>query len=389
MTLLAFPAQNSGIDEPVQGACLALPIAGRANCKIRFAGGDNPGPFLSINEAVCWIGELIEGGKKIRAVCIEGPGDALADPQSLLKSIDVLEKRCPEIEIRLTTIGLGAAEWASALAEKGISRVTLLTDAVDAETARRIFAWIRPGKRTVALPEAVNILLEQQREAVRAFHRAGIAVHLQTTVYPGVNDQHVGSIAREMAALGACSITMRPFTVDTGDEAGNMEAAGMGSCTSSVLSAAQEAASPFLEVVDYQENIIPLPQEECTGFAGTFLSKPSRERPNIAVTSSNGMDVDLHLGQASRILIYGPRDDGPVCLLEARQAPEAGRGIQRWRTLAEKCLYDCFILLVANAGEKPKEVLSGMGIQVIVCEDNIEGMVDVLYGGGKKKKQCK
>ncbi len=389
MTLRTFPDQKSAIDEPVQNACLTLPIAGRANCKVRFAGAETRGHFLSIHEAVYLTGDLLKNGKKFQAVCIEGPGDALADPQDLLKSIDVLEKTFPEIEIRLTTNGLGAAEWASALAEKRINRITLLTDAVDAETARKIFAWIRPGKRTIALPEAVNILLEQQRKAVPAFHQAGIAVHLQTTVYPGMNDQHVSSIAREMAALGAGSITIRPFMVDAGVEARDMEEAIMESCAPSVLLAAQAAASPFLEVIDYQENTIPLPQGECAGSAGTFLSKPTCDRPNIAVTSSNGMDVDLHLGQASRILIYGPREDGPACLLEARQAPEAGQGPLRWQALARECLHDCFILLVANAGKKPKQVLAEMGIQVIVCEDNIEGMVDVLYGGGKKKKLCR
>ena len=28
------------------------------------------------------------------------------------------------------------------------------------------------------------------------------------------------------------------------------------------------------------------------------LPRPSRERPNLAVVSSNGLEVDLHLGEA-------------------------------------------------------------------------------------------
>ena len=107
----------------------------------------------------------------------------------------------------------------------------------------------------------------------------------------------------------------------------------------------------------------------------------------MAVVSSGGMDVDLHLGQAKTLLIYGPREDGLTCLLETRQAPPAGSGEDRWDQLAAT-LHDCFALLAASAGERPRAVLAGHGIRVLLTEDNIEGSVDVLYGGGKKKK-CK
>ena len=107
----------------------------------------------------------------------------------------------------------------------------------------------------------------------------------------------------------------------------------------------------------------------------------------MAVVSGSGMDVDLHLGQAKTILIYGPREDGLTCLLETRQAPAAGSGEGRWDELAST-LHDCFALLAASAGERPREVLGGHGIRVLLTEDNIEGTVDVLYGGGKQKK-CK
>ena len=43
--------------------------------------------------------------------------------------------------------------------------------------------------------------------------------------------------------------------------------------------------------------------------------------------------------------------------------------------------------LAANAGETPRQELDRAGITVIRIEDNIEGTVDVLYGGGKKGKK--
>lgn len=99
------------------------------------------------------------------------------------------------------------------------------------------------------------------------------------------------------------------------------------------------------------------------------------------------MDVDLHLGHAVKVLIYGPRGDGLACLLEARELPEPGTGARRWKDLAS-VIKDCFAILTASAGENPRKILTENGVRVVVTEENIEGCVDVLYGGGKKGK-CK
>jgi nitrogen fixation protein NifB len=99
------------------------------------------------------------------------------------------------------------------------------------------------------------------------------------------------------------------------------------------------------------------------------------------------MDIDLHLGQAIKALIYGPREDGLPCLLEVRDLPEPGGGEGRWQKVSE-ILDDCFVLLAESAGQKPREILGTSGLPIVLIDDNVEGTVDVLYGGGKKGK-CK
>jgi nitrogen fixation protein NifB len=98
--------------------------------------------------------------------------------------------------------------------------------------------------------------------------------------------------------------------------------------------------------------------------------------------------VDLHLGHAIKAMVYGPRGDGLACLLGVRDLPEPGSGAQRWETLAET-LSDCFVLLTASAGENPRKILSRKGLSVLITDGEIEGTVDVLYGGGKKGKKNK
>ncbi|HER63369.1 MAG TPA: hypothetical protein ENO11_05265 [Desulfobacteraceae bacterium] len=118
------------------------------------------------------------------------------------------------------------------------------------------------------------------------------------------------------------------------------------------------------------------------------MPRPTGARPNVAVLSANGMDIDLHLGQAIKALIYGHREDGLPCLLQARDLPEPGSGDTRWQQVAA-ILDDCFVLLAAYAGKKPREILASHGLPLLLMEDNVEGTVDALYGGGREGKRKK
>ena len=360
---------------------LILSAAPQANNRKRFGEVKKPDPALLPDEAVAWIGDLIKGGKEINGINISGPGDALAAPHTLLFLLDLLKEKYPNCPVKLTTIGLNVALLAADLANKGLTLVNLQVEAVSLDTLKMIYAWIRPDKRTVPLPEVIAFLLQEQERAITALKDAGIRVNIQTTIYPGINDEHISAIAEKAASWGASSITLLPFQPVSEEE--KLEA-----CETALLEAGKKAAAVHLEVIDDDDVFLPPPSGRDFQNATTLLPKPSKERPNVAVVSASGMDVDLHLGQADRVLIYGPREDGLTCLLESRTAPEVGSGDSRWQALAKECLFDCFALLATNAGQNPQKVLADMGIKVLLTEENIEGTVDVLYGGGKKKK-CK
>jgi nitrogen fixation protein NifB len=105
---------------------------------------------------------------------------------------------------------------------------------------------------------------------------------------------------------------------------------------------------------------------------------PQGLRPLVAVASSTGKTVDTHLGQAREFRIYG-RDGGMVGLIGTRPAPAPGGGNMRWEGVAE-VLSDCAYLLVASAGQKPLEVLSASGLDVVEAEGFVLSLVRQLYG---------
>lgn len=319
---------------------------------------------------------------EITMVAITGPGDPLATPGITLSAVEQIRARYPGLKIGLKTLGIGSDKLAGDLAQAGVDYIEMQVDGVRAEILEKIYAWIRPGPKTLKISEAVKLLLKEQRNGIPTLKFHTIDVSILTTLYPGYNIDHVTKIAVEMMELGSKSMSLLPYTPEPGAEV------DLDSPDSKILQEAAEKAGRHLPIVEP----VLLPP---TGHLGNealsdppYRAKPSKQRPNVAVVSSNGIDIDLHLGQAIRFLIYGPREDGLPCLLGTRDAPEPGTGKDRWQNVAT-LLADCFILLAAGAGETPRRILGETGLKVHLAEDNIEGLVDALYGGGKKCKKDK
>jgi len=384
MNVIPFPR---AVPEAVQDVLL-LPIAPQACCGLRFSLGKKAIQALSPSDALAEVGRH----KGLAGVELGGPGDPLATVAATLETIALLKSQYPTLEISLTTLGIGGGQCAADLAVAGLTSINLLVDALDTATAEKLYAWIRPGKKTLPLEKTVGLLLDEQRKTVQVMAASGIGVAVRTTVYPGINAHQVVTIAEAMKELGAKEMELLPFSPGPG------QADVPPPATRVHMEQIGKLTSPFLATTIHQ---VPVTECGCdcgpdcgTGSAcgcsaaaplRIGLPKPSAERPRVAVASATGMDVDLHLGQAKTLLIYGPRADGLTCLLETRQAPAAGSGETRWEQLAD-ILHDCFVLLAASAGQRPREVLASRGIRVLVTEENIEGAVDVLYGGGKKSR---
>jgi nitrogen fixation protein NifB len=378
MNRTANDKEHSCIGPDPHPGIVVLPVAPRINHRIRFDQlQSHKETHVLPQTAVAMVTELRSKGSKVDAVLIHGPGDPLADIQIPLETIVSVKKSFPELKIVVRTLGIGGLQHADKLQQAGVSEVEMLVDGVDPAILEKLYAWIRPSFKTLKLSEAAAILCAEQAQAIQAFKDAGLLVRIITTLYPTANDDHLELLARRVTDLGADEMILHPY-----------------SCPPEADIVLPEA-DPVLvgTLIGTLANILPVTQGRPAAILSTVmdgatpsLPKPRKDRPNVAVVSSNGMDIDLHLGQAPQLLVYGPRDDGLNCLLECRPAPEAGAGDDRWDILAGR-IPDCFALLAASAGERPRRILDSHGIQVIITQENIEGTVDLLYGGGKKGKR--
>jgi len=318
----------------------------------------------------------------ISMVSISGPGDPLATPDITLAVISQIRAKYPHVRIGLRTLGIGSDKLAGELAKAGLDYIEMEVNGVRADVLQKLYAWIRPGQKTLKIEDSVELLIKEQKNGVPALKFHDIDVVISTTLYPGYNTDHIVKVSSEMQELGADAIAITPYESHPEAEV------GLETPSAQTIESVEEKASGYLKLVD------PLLTQQNEKTAQLIASqkkkllnpRPSRVKPNVAVVSSNGIDVDLHLGHAVKFLIYGRRSDGLACLLEARNAPKPGSGGSRWQQVS-KVLNDCFVLLVASAGETPRKTLADNGLQIVITEDNIEGTVDVLYGGGKRGKK--
>jgi nitrogen fixation protein NifB len=115
------------------------------------------------------------------------------------------------------------------------------------------------------------------------------------------------------------------------------------------------------------------------------VSGPTESRPCVAVATTDGAEVNEHLGHATKFLVYKAAG-GHGRMEGVRDAPPKGGGGSRWAALAE-VLPDCFALLVADAGDSPRQALYELGIEVRSMPGAaIEDAVADALGLQKKKR---
>ncbi len=377
-----------------------LPVAPRCNIQCKFCNRQfdcvnesRPGvtsAVLSPAQAMVYLQEAIGEKPYIKVVGIAGPGDPFANAAETLETFERVRSRYPEMMLCVATNGLNLLPYLDDLRRLQVSHVTITVNAVDPKIGEQIYSWMRIGKKVVRSRDGVPILLERQRAAVQGLKQRGIIVKINSILLPGINEDHIVSVAREMAGLNVDVFNCMPYYPSSGSAFEclaepspqmvadlRMQAARyvkqMTHCTrcrSDAVGLLGEAASEKLMAA----------LKNCRHLAAAdAAAHPISPKPCVAVASMEGVLINQHLGEAGKLLIYGEKD-GRIGLIESRPTPAPGSGMRRWQELA-RILNDCRMVLVSGAGESPSRVLRGSGIEVLTCEGLIEEAVRRVFAG--------
>jgi len=345
---------------------------------------------LSPWQAFSYLEDLLSERDNISVVGIAGPGDPFANPDETLKTLELVRRRYPEMMLCLATNGLNILPYVNDIVDLKVSHVSITVNAVDPVVGAGIYAWIRSGKRTMSPREGAEVLLENQVKAVSRLKGKGIIVKINSVVIPGINEMHIPEIAKRMGSMGADIFNCMPYAPSHGsmfERLGEPDAATIKNireeagrhikqmhhctrCRADAVGLLKEAPDPAVmdklkRFAEMAPKILPF--------------KKTNELLYVAVASMEGTMINQHLGEASKLFIYGIEGDR-VCLFDIRQTPDPGNGDERWEELS-RIMGDCRAIFVSGVGGRPRAILSRNGIEIYEMEGIIEEAVKAFFKG--------
>lgn len=395
-TTKAGEAKHPCFDKEAKGKFgrVHIPIAPKCNIQCNYCNRDydcvnesRPGvtsKILQPLQAIEYIKTLTSKYPNISVAGIAGPGDAFAQPEVLMETINGIHKELPEMLPCLSTNGLNILPYIDDIEKAGVKHVTLTINAMNIDVLSKIYSWVRFDKRMYRGRQAAEILHKQQMKAMDELGKRDFVIKVNTVVIPGINDHEIEAVAKMAAEKGAEVMNLIPIKPVAGTpfenerEPNHTELAELKKIVSKHIKPMTHCARCRADAAGLLGKDLSDTKEMLSYFSNLQVGKAAKNK-RVAVASNEGIMVNLHLGEANFFHIFEEKEDGGYKLIEQRTAPTKGVGDERWIRLGE-VLNDCRGMLVAGVGSKPIEILGKkFGLQVIEMTGLIEDGLDGIF----------
>ena len=360
-----------------------------------------------------------QGAKKALAVAaaipqmtvlgIAGPGDPLANPEKTFKTFSLVAQSAPDIKLCLSTNGLMLPDYIDEIQKLNIDHVTITINMIDPEIGAKIYPWVYYAGKKYTGVEASRLLSERQLLGLEMLRERGILCKVNSVMIPGINDQHLPEVNREVKKRGAFLHNIMPLisapehgTVfglsgqrgPTAQELkqlqdvceGDMkmmrhcrqcraDAVGMlGEDRSSEFSldkleqmpiASDPAArQKYQSAVEGQRK---MQEEEKRAELLSVAGMHSSLKLQIAVASKGSGRINQHFGHAREFQIYEVGVDGAKFVGHRRvdQYCQGGYGEEESLETVVRAIRDCVAVFVAKIGSCPRKELEAAGIEPV------------------------
>jgi len=365
---------------------------------------------------------------------IAGPGDALANPKKTFDTFRMLQEQAPDIKLCLSTNGLALPELADEICKYNIDHVTITINMVDPAVGEKIYPWIFWNHRRVTGIEAATILHEQQMKGLEMLTERGVLTKINSVLIPGINDEHLIEVNREVKKRGAFLHNIMPLisepehgtvfglTGQRGPSAQELKAvqdACMGGanlmrhcrqCRADAVGLLGEDRSEefTLDKIDEMEVVYDLDKRK------TYQDKVEAERqaqhaakvaalaatrlddgvdPDmkvlIAVATEGHGKVNQHFGHATEFQIFEV-SQGAALFVGHRRVDlycQGGYGEEETLPSVVSAINDCHAVLVSKIGACPRDELKAAGIEPVdeYAHEFIEKAALSWFGGYRER----
>ncbi|AWK86783.1 nitrogenase cofactor biosynthesis protein NifB [Azospirillum thermophilum] len=368
---------------------------------------------LTPDQAIRKILAVAKEIPQLSVIGIAGPGDSLAaGGRNTFATFEQLQKKAPDLKLCLSTNGLALPDHVERIAQYNIDHVTITINMVDPEVGQHIYPWIFHGHRRWTGLDAAKILHERQMLGLEMLTARGILVKVNSVMIPGINDEHLLEVNRQVKARGAFLHNIMPLISDPahGTQFG---LTGQRGPTAQELKVVQDACEGGAKLmrhcrqcradavgllgedrgaeftidrieamgeVDYDDEARRSYREHVEAErAGRAVSKAAAKAEVqdsvgaqaapilIAVATKGGERINEHFGHAREFQIYevGPQGATFVGHRRVDQYCEGGSGDEDALDGVLAAINDCTAVLVAKIGGCPSKSLQAAGIEPV------------------------
>lgn len=196
-----------------------LPVSPGCNIACRFCDRvindveNRPGvtsKVITPEESIEVLEKALELCPEITVAGIAGPGDTLATDYAL-QTFRLIKEKFPNLIKCMSTNGLLLYEKADEIIEIGIDSLTVTVNAVDPKIEAKLNKYIVYHGKKYEGAEAAEILIENQIKGIKKVASAGVTVKVNTVLVPGINDEHIETVARTVKEAGASIYNIIPL----------------------------------------------------------------------------------------------------------------------------------------------------------------------------------
>ena len=342
---------------------------------------------------------------------IAGPGDALANPKKTFDTFRMLQAQAPDIKLCISTNGLALPDWVDEICNYNVDHVTITINMVDPAVGEKIYPWIFYDHKRLTGYEAAKVLHERQMLGLEMLTARGVLTKINSVLIPGINDQHLMDVNREVKKRGAFLHNIMPLISEAehgtvfglsgqrGPSAAELKAvqdACMGGanlmrhcrqCRADAVGLLGEDRSDEFTldklenmnvVYDldkrraYQEKVAlernaqqAAKQQALAAASSTQVVDDLSVR--VAVATKGGGRVNEHFGHVTEFQVFEVSATKALFVGHRRvdQYCQGGEGDDAQLPSVVRALNDCHAVLVAKIGACPKDELSAAGVEPV------------------------
>jgi nitrogen fixation protein NifB len=362
---------------------------------------DPQAPWVDVPDVMRYLATARTALRGPLVLEIEGPGDPLASPESVLRILALIREHHPDVLTGLVADGPLLGEYAEELEEFGLGYLVLRLDAATARTAERLVAGAHYRADALGRREAASLWLDEAGRAFAIARRHGLPVLVRTTLLPTVNAREIGAIAERALEGGAARMDVVPHVPVPGAplaRAGRPteeELAHARATVAEVFEATPVRHGPRvtdwlrpgrchdvdLDALDAVDVLRTLPDPERDPQPAPML--PRRRAQFVAVASRDGSLVDASLAHTPLLRVYAVTDAHIRCLGTRHLEPCLRRrhdGVGDARTFL-RAVIGCRAVVATALSPRAVTLLRAVGIRPIVVGGPVEAVLDRVARG--------